>query len=240
MYWNLTGLLMGITSVLISNVFVIYYHASRKNPPHPDRIQHKEPEYDSLQEIKNHLLNPESFAMLIPYLTITWVFELLPSSYYSLTPSLNWCNVAYQLLVVDFYTYISHVLEHKISWLYKKSHKPHHKYINPHIFNAFSGSILDTTCLIIIPLYLTSQTLTHIGTLEYIVFGTIYSSYFMLIHSEYSHPWDKIFKTLGIGTSSDHNVHHILQKYNYGHFFTYWDRIFKTYRNPRQVKQIRR
>ena len=42
MYWNLTGLLMGITSVLISNVFVIYYHASRKNPPHPDRIQHKE------------------------------------------------------------------------------------------------------------------------------------------------------------------------------------------------------
>ena len=78
---------MGITSVLISNAFVISYHTSRKNSSHPYRIQHKEPEYNALQEIKNHLLNPESFAMLIPYLTITWVFELLPSSYYSLCSS---------------------------------------------------------------------------------------------------------------------------------------------------------
>lgn len=234
MYWDLTGLLYGITSVIIGNIFVIGYNSLKKNQK---RIQYSKIEYSIKDEIKKHILNAESFSMLIPYLTITWIFELLPESYYSTIGNFRPYQVLFQLLVVDFYTYCFHVTEHNIIWLYKKSHKPHHKYVNPFIFNAFSGTIMDTSILIISPLYLTSQTLRNVNTLEYIIFGTIYSSYFMLIHSEYSHPWDKIFRRLGIGTSSDHNVHHILPRYNYGHFFTYWDRIFSTYRHPVYVSK---
>jgi lathosterol oxidase len=37
-----------------------------------------------------------------------------------------------------------------------------------------------------------------------------------LIHAEYRHPWDPLFRALGWGTAADHHVHHSLFKYNYG------------------------
>lgn len=38
-----------------------------------------------------------------------------------------------------------------------------------------------------------------------------------------------------MGTPADHHVHHKLFKYNYGHIFMWWDRLFGTYRNPNTV-----
>jgi lathosterol oxidase len=37
-------------------------------------------------------------------------------------------------------------------------------------------------------------------------FGTIYASWLTLIHSEIQHPWDPVFRKLGLGTASDHHV----------------------------------
>ena len=51
-----------------------------------------------------------------------------------------------------------------------------------------------------------------------------------LLHSEYEHPFDFLFRMIGIGTARDHNIHHRLQKYNYGHMFMYWDYIFGTFK----------
>ena len=42
MYWNLTGLLYGITSVIIGNIFVIGYNSLKKNQK---RIQYSKIEY---------------------------------------------------------------------------------------------------------------------------------------------------------------------------------------------------
>ena len=55
---------------------------------------------------------------------------------------------------------------------------------------------------------------------------------FTLIHCEFVHPWDRLFRLLGIGTAWDHNIHHALFKYNYGHFFMYWDMLYGTYKDP--------
>jgi hypothetical protein len=60
-------------------------------------------------------------------------------------------------------------------------------------------------------------------------FGTIFANYLTLIHSEYINPWDRFFHFLGIGTAGDHHVHHAKFVYNYGHLFTYWDRLFGTF-----------
>ena len=141
-----------------------------------------------------------------------------------------------QLILIDFLMYVNHISEH---YFYNTSHNYHHYWTNPVIFNAFNASIKDVIVLIIFPLYITTN-LIHTNAWTYMVFGTIYSSYLMLIHSEYKYPWDNLFRWVGIGTGSDHHVHHLKFKWNFGHFFTWWDRLFNTYRHPSTVKEIRK
>lgn len=62
------------------------------------------------------------------------------------------------------------------------------------------------------------------------------ANWLTLIHSEYPHPWDPLFRKLGFGTAADHHVHHKLFKYNYGHLFMYWDMAAGTYKDPSTVK----
>jgi hypothetical protein len=60
-----------------------------------------------------------------------------------------------------------------------------------------------------------------------------------MIHCEYRHPWDSLFEFLGVGTAEDHNIHHLLFKFNYGHFFMWWDWLLGTYKAPHTVKKFR-
>ena len=69
-------------------------------------------------------------------------------------------------------------------------------------------------------------------------FGSLYANWLTLIHSEYKHPWDSLFRAVGFGTAADHHVHHKLFVYNYGHLFMYWDRVMGTYRDPAAVKEF--
>ena len=131
-----------------------------------------------------------------------------------------------------------HLAEHKLEpEIYKKSHKPHHRFKAPRLFDAFNGSVADTVLMILIPLYITAN-LVHCNVWSYMAFGTIYANYLTLIHSEYPHPWDKTFRTLGVATASDHHVHHALFTKNYGHLFTYWDRLIGTYKSPLAVNKF--
>mmetsp|Transcript_77048 Transcript_77048/g.221351 ORF Transcript_77048/g.221351 Transcript_77048/m.221351 type:complete len:84 (+) Transcript_77048:244-495(+) len=66
-------------------------------------------------------------------------------------------------------------------------------------------------------------------------FGSLYANWLCLIHSEYHHPWDAVFRQIGFGTAADHHVHHKLFVKNYGHLFMYADWAFKTYLNPQDV-----
>jgi len=53
---------------------------------------------------------------------------------------------------------LSHWQEHKLSpKIYQKSHKPHHRFLNPKMFDAFNGSVTDTVAMILVPLFLTAN-----------------------------------------------------------------------------------
>eukprot|EP01035_Chromulina_nebulosa_P019974 gene19974-25943_t len=124
--------------------------------------------------------------MLGGYLIGTWMFGLMPASYYSFSG------------------------EHRLDpRLYKASHKPHHRFTNPRIVPA--------------------------NVWSYMAFGSLYANWLTLIHSEYSHPWDSLFRKIGFGTAADHHVHHKLFVYNFGHLFMYWDKLFGTYKSPSEV-----
>ena len=251
---NPRGLIYGLLSVALGQIFVIipYYYLLRMqyikrpfiqtkfgdeyNDKNGDKNEEKR-KASFMDEMKNHLFQPEGFFLLGTYLSVTWVFNLMPETYYNLNEPVNLFHVLLQLLVVDFFQTVMHFGEHYISNFYIKSHKPHHVFKSPRLFDAFDGSFMDTIFMILIPLYITAN-IVHTNMWSYAAFGTIYGNYLCLIHSEYSHAFDPFFRLLGIGTAGDHHVHHKLFKYNYGHLFMIWDRfIFQTYKSPLELKK---
>lgn len=127
---------------------------------------------------------------------------------------------------------IEHVAHPK---MYRISHKPHHKFTNPKLFDAFDGSVPDTTIMILVPLFITAHVVRTCNVWTYMAFGSSYANWLTLIHSEVMFPWEPTFRSLGLGTAADHHVHHKFFKYNFGHLFMWFDWIAGTYRNPKEV-----
>lgn len=228
------GLTLGLTSVAVGQVFMLAYHALRRSAwlGPTTSVQQEAREYSYFEGLSSHLSQPEGFALIGSYLIGTWMLGLMPSSYYSFEGGIDWKHVAAQLLLQDGLQYFMHYGEHKISsWIYRHSHKPHHRFTNPWLFDAFDGSLADTTCMIIVPLVVVARVVPS-NVWSYMTFGSMYANWLVLIHSEFAHPWDPVFRKLGFGTAADHHVHHRLFVFNYGHLFMYWDRVMGTYRDP--------
>ncbi|KAH9255441.1 hypothetical protein BASA81_006560 [Batrachochytrium salamandrivorans] len=230
------GLIWGLTFAGIGQIGVLSFHYFRRELGwwRPNRrLQPRKP-YDSsesfLSQTYRHVAKPSSLVMIGLYLVLTWVLKLMPASYYNETDSVDWFHVVMQLAVVDVFTYINHRAEHVLAPLYISSHKAHHRFTNPNVFDAFDGSVADTAVLILLPLFTTSQITAGVSTWSYIAFGFVYSTHFMLIHSEWACPQDGLASKFGIYVASDHHVHHSMFLYNYGHFFTFWDRYMGTYK----------
>jgi len=234
------GLCLGLLTVAVGQLlclFVFYFFKygflSHIYGEEPLSIQKKgAPRYEFWEGLTTHLSQPEGFVLLGSYLIGTWMLQLMPSAYYSFEGGIEWSQVFLCLVIQDGIQFVMHLLEHSVSpAFYQYSHKPHHKFTNPRIFDAFNGSMLDTIFMILIPLYATAN-LVNCNVWSYMAFGSLYANWLTLIHSEYTFPWDQIFHCIGFGTPADHHVHHAFFKYNYAHLFTWFDRIWGTYRNP--------
>ena len=210
---SLFGLLLGLSSVGWGQLVTIGYH-----------FLYNEIEWSKDHEnaVKTYFSQPEGFLLLGGYLSIYWIAGYMPVSYYSFSGGIQWNHVIYQLLLQDALQYGMHRIEHLVPFLYKFCHKLHHTHKEPKILDAFDGTIADTTCMVLIPLCITTICI-HTNVWSYMVFGTLYANMLTLIHSEYKHPWDPYARLIWIGTADDHRVNHKLYKYNYGHIFTIWD-----------------
>jgi lathosterol oxidase len=242
------GLSLGILAVIIGQIATLIYHwlhvrtfvfGAVKSVQRSGAEDH-----NFWRECVDHLSQPEGFVLLGLYLSGTWMFRLMPPSYYAFEGGIQWGAVAVQLLLQDTIQSAMHLLEHKVDdllgtrkWFYRRSHKPHHRFTNPKLFDAFNGSGPDTFCMILVPLFLTAH-LVHTNVWSYMAFGSLYANWLCLIHSECDHPWDGVFTALGFGTAGDHHVHHTLFTWNYGHLFTYADRVCQTYKAPSNVSKF--
>lgn len=235
------GLSLGIIAVAIGQFFVwiffyLYKFGFLSGGGEPVSIQSKgSREYEFMEGLKTHVSQPEGFGLLASYLAVTWMFNLMPVSYYSFEGGIQWKETALCLVIQDGIQYVMHRLEHDLSAaFYQKSHKPHHRFLNPRLFDAFNGSVADTLCMIILPLFVTANIVRTANVWSYMAFGSSYASWLTLIHSEYVFPWDPIFRRLGFGTPADHHVHHAFFKYNFGHLFMWFDQLAGTYRDPKE------
>ena len=142
------GLSLGILAVVVGQIFVLLYFWLRRSGHLGQTTSVQKggaPPYVFTEGLATHLGQPEGFVMLGTYLIGTWMFGLMPASYYSFQGGINWSHVALQLLAQDGIQYLMHLVEHKLDpRLYKASHKPHHKFTNPKLFDAFNGSATGT------------------------------------------------------------------------------------------------
>ena len=216
------GLSLGLLAVVVGQIFTVAYFYLFYRGGLGDLVSIEKdgpPKYSFLKEMKTHFSQPEGFLMLGGYLITTWMFGLMPSSYYSFSGGINWWHVLAQLLVQDCVQYLMHLMEHRADKrLYQWSHKPHHRFTNPKLFDAFNGSPGDTFLMILVPLVVTARVVPA-NVWSYMTFGSLYANWLCLIHSEYKHSWDGAFSCIGFGTAADHHVHHKLFVYNFGHLF---------------------
>lgn len=233
------GLTLGISAVAIGHVFLLLYFRLHQQQllGKTTSIQSRGAvRYDYYTALSNHLSQPGGFVLLGLYLAVTWIFDMLPPSYYYFTGGIHYTRVAMCLICQDLVQYIMHRIEHVAHpKIYKISHKPHHKFTNPKLFDAFDGSVPDTAIMILLPLFVTAHVVRDCNVWTYMAFGSIYANWLTLIHSETTFCWERAFRMLGLGTAGDHHVHHKFFKYNFGHTFMWFDWVKGTYRNPKHV-----
>jgi lathosterol oxidase len=133
-------------------------------------------------------------------------------------------SIAMFLLFTDFGIYWIHrILHHK--WFYGPLHKLHHKWIVPTPFASHAFYFLDG--------YLQSIPY-HIATFVFPMHKVLYIGLFLFVSVWSVIIHDGEYYTDGriINGAVNHTIHHLYFNYNYGQYFTLWDRVFGTYRAP--------
>ncbi|KAK0629862.1 C-5 sterol desaturase [Bombardia bombarda] len=111
--------------------------------------------------------------------------------------------------------------------VYKRLHKPHHKWIMPtpyasHAFHPLDGYAQGFPYHLF-PFIFPLQKVVYVGLFVFINFWTI-----MIHDGEY------VANNPIINGAACHSIHHIAFNYNYGQFTTLWDRIGGSYRAPEE------
>lgn len=128
------------------------------------------------------------------------------------------------LAFTDFCIYWIHrTLHHPL--IYKRFHKPHHKWIVPTPYASYAFHPVDgwsqSLPYHLYPFLFPLQKTAYIGLFTFVTIWTV------LIHDgEYA------TRSPIVNGSACHTLHHLYFNYNYGQFFTLWDRIGGSYRVP--------
>jgi sterol desaturase/sphingolipid hydroxylase (fatty acid hydroxylase superfamily) len=130
---------------------------------------------------------------------------------------LRYQYILYGIILVDTIEYFMHRALHKYKFLYK-FHKVHHELNNPYNFGALYNSTIEG--IIEVSLLLSGFILCDFSFNEYIIVISLANIATILDHSYFN--YKKYF----------HYLHHSkYQNYNFQQpFFTYWDKLFKTYK----------
>ncbi|KAJ9134415.1 C-5 sterol desaturase [Pleurostoma richardsiae] len=128
------------------------------------------------------------------------------------------------LVFTDFFIYWIHRgLHHPL--IYKRLHKPHHKWIMPtpfasHAFHPLDG-FAQSLPYHIFPFIFPLQKLSYVVLFMLVNFWTI------MIHDG-----EFIANNPVVNGAACHSVHHLAFNYNYGQYTTVWDRLGGSYRKP--------
>jgi sterol desaturase/sphingolipid hydroxylase (fatty acid hydroxylase superfamily) len=153
----------------------------------------------------------------------------------------SWQKTMIVVLIMDFWTYWWHRLNHEIPFLWR-FHRVHHSDMNMDVTTSFRfhmGEIALSSILRIPIIFLIGCQVWQIVTYEALMFLIV-----QFHHANVAVPprLDKALRAL-IVTPDMHKVHHSIEwkdlNSNYTSFFSLWDRLFGTFRILKDTKAIR-
>ncbi|KAL9625013.1 MAG: hypothetical protein Q9160_000742 [Pyrenula sp. 1 TL-2023] len=141
-------------------------------------------------------------------------------------PLYNFLQFPIFILFTDFLIYWIHRGLHHPT-VYKRLHKPHHKWIMPtpfasHAFHPLDG-FAQSIPYHVFPFVLPLHKLAYIALFVFINVWTIFI-----------HDGEYVANSPIINGAACHTMHHLYFNYNYGQFTTLWDRMGGSYRKPNE------
>jgi len=143
---------------------------------------------------------------------------------------LPWLAFTTVLLVFGFdaYFYWTHRLMHHVK-LYNLTHEKHHQYVNPTPMASYSFTAWEALVYAVFgPVLMLFLPLNFWVLMTSGVFFAFASAMVHLGYEVAPSWWGRNPVTRWIGTSTMHNMHHEFTHYNFGLYFTYWDRWMGT------------
>lgn len=142
-----------------------------------------------------------------------------------------WLSLILTIIVFDLAIYFQHVLTHRISWLWRL-HKVHHADRDLDVSSAIRFHPIEIALSYLYKMVL----ILIIGppVIAVVIFEILLNASAMFNHANFALPkrLDKWVSKIFV-TPTMHRVHHSIDytesNSNYGFFFSFWDRIFKTY-----------
>ncbi|KAK9236594.1 hypothetical protein V1525DRAFT_406531 [Lipomyces kononenkoae] len=211
------GLVLYFVFASLSYVFVY----DKRNMNHPKYLKN---------QMRMEIHQAVSSMPIMTLLTVPWFLAEI-RGYSFMYWDLNDHGMAYLflqfplfVLFTDFSIYLIHRgLHHPL--MYKRFHKPHHKWIVPTPFAAHAFHPIDG--------YLQSLPY-HIFPFVFPLHKLLYLFLFMNINlwTILIHDGEYMTNNPVVNGAACHTVHHLYFNYNYGQFTTLWDRIGRSYRTP--------
>lgn len=164
-----------------------------------------------------------AFLMLFEVRGWTKLYDLADDAPF---PAYNWLQFPFFIMFTDFCIYWIHRwLHHPL--IYKRLHKPHHKWIMPtpfasHAFHPLDG-FAQSVPYHIFPFLFPLQKMAFVLLFVFVNFWTI------LIHDG-----EFVSDNPVVNGAACHSIHHLAFNYNYGQYTTLWDRLGGSYRKPDQ------
>lgn len=208
---------------ILSTLSYFYFFRWRKQRYHPTYVEDK-------VEVRRAL--KWSVVSLLGNAVLTTPFHLAIaygwSKVYWDVGDYGWGYLAASVVFyVAFTETLIYWVHRALHWdlLYKYIHAPHHSFKQPTSFVGVAFNPLDSfaqgfahhICVFLFPV--------HVGV--YLAFVTFVTVWAVMIHDRVSFVTWK-----GINYTGHHTVHHWFDNYNFGQFFTFWDRIGGTYKDP--------
>lgn len=225
--WLLLLVVLTFRYIIVAGLPYLWLFVIGKNKYKTRKLQKEIPNKGQIvEEVKLSLLTICIYSCGI-WLFLYWLKHDYTRNYTDIN-EYGWVyfflSIVVMIIMHDAYSYWTHrLIHHKI--LFKYVHALHHKFKNPTPWSAFAFHPLESLLTLgIIPIVMFIIPWNHTALIIFITLIIVYDTF---IHLGYNFEQLKIFKWQN--TPKDHDVHHRNSKFNFGLYFTYWDRLMGTY-----------
>ncbi|TDD96986.1 sterol desaturase family protein [Flavobacterium cellulosilyticum] len=231
--WLAAAIIIFLRYFLIAGVAYFVFYIWKKNKLSHLKIQEKNPtpiqiKKEFFYSMLSLLIYSATSGLVLYWYKLGVTKIYFDINEYGITYLIG--SVFIMVVIHDTYFYWTHKLMHSYKWFYR-FHKIHHSSHQPTPWAAFAFHPVEAfISLGIIPLIIFIIPTHPIALILFLIIMTIYN---VLIHLGY-----EIFAKKSVlhfigkwkNTTRDHDLHHeIGGRFNYGLYFSFWDRIMGTY-----------